>query len=212
LNTGKYEKGQKAAIKVLDSAEDLLINDGYQSLTIRKIASRCGITPGNLQYYFPSKDVLVEALLNKIIQGYLEEFERLRQDAGIDPVMQLKAVLTHVITDLNNKRTTHFFPEVWALSNHEYPVTKSLDEMYGAYREVIKEIIIKINPSISEERATDLALFITASLEGHTIFIGHGKPWRKKTASIIEMAIESFTDLIKKGEPVADKFQQTVGD
>ncbi|MDG1987278.1 MAG: hypothetical protein P8J18_04815, partial [Halieaceae bacterium] len=85
-------------------------------------------------------------------------------------------------------------------------------EMYGAYRDVIKEIVIKINPLISEERANDLALFITASLEGHTIFIGHGKPWCKKTPSIIEMAIESFTDLIKKGEPVAHKFQQVVGD
>ena len=212
MNAGKYEKGQKAAIKILDAAEDLLIDEGYQSLSIRRIASRCGITPGNLQYYFPSKGILLEALLNKIIQGYLEEFERLRQDAGIDPVMQLKAVLTHVITDLNNKRTTHFFPEVWALSNHESSITNSLDEMYGAYRDVIKEIVIKINPLISEERATDLALFITASLEGHTIFIGYGKPWYKKTPSIIEMAIESFTDLIKKGEPVADKFQQVVGD
>ena len=212
MNAGKYEKGQKTAIKILDAAEDLLIDEGYQSLSIRRIASRCGITPGNLQYYFPSKNILLEALLNKIIQGYLEEFERLRQDAGIDPVMQLKAVLTHVITDLNNKRTTHFFPEVWALSNHESSITNSLDEMYGEYREVIKEIVIKINPLISEERATDLALFITASLEGHTIFIGHGKPWCKKTPSIIEMAIESFTDLIKKGEPVADKFQQVVGD
>ena len=84
--------------------------------------------------------------------------------------------------------------------------------MYGAYRDVIKEIVIKINPLISEERATDLALFITASLEGHTIFIGYGKPWCEKTASIIEMAIESFTDLIKKGEAVTDNFQQAVGD
>jgi len=212
LNAGKYEKGQKAANNILRAAEELLIDEGYQSLSIRKIASRCGITPGNLQYYFPSKDILLESLLNTIIRGYLEEFERLREDAGLDPVMQLKAVLTHVIKDLNSKRTTHFFPEVWALSNHESSITNSLDEMYGAYRDVIKEIVLKINPSISEERAADLALFITASLEGHTIFIGHGKPWRKKTASIIEVAIESFTDMIKKDEPVAKKFQLAVGD
>ena len=90
MNAGKYEKGQKAAIKILDAAEDLLIDEGYQSLSIRRIASQCGITPGNLQYYFPSKDILLQALLNKIIQGYLEEFERLRQDAGIDPVPIIK--------------------------------------------------------------------------------------------------------------------------
>ena len=143
MNAGKYEKGQKAANNILRAAEELLIDEGYQSLSIRKIASRCGITPGNLQYYFPSKDVLLESLLNRIIRGYLEEFERLRQDAGIDPVMQLKAVLTHVIKDLNSKRTTHFFPEVWALSNHESSITQSLDEMYGAYRDVIQEIILK---------------------------------------------------------------------
>ena len=212
MNAGKYEKGQKAAVKILDAAEDLLIDQGYQSLSIRKIAAQCGITAGNLQYYFPSKEILVQALLTKIIQGYLAEFERLREDEGVDPVMQLQAILTHVITDLNSKRTTHFFPEVWALSNHESSITQSLDQMYGAYRDVIKEIVLKINPSISKERAADLALFITASLEGHTIFIGHGKPWRKKTASIIEMALESFTNLIKEGKPKSDKFEKAVND
>ena len=212
MNAGKYEKGQKAAVKILDAAEDLLIDQGYQSLSIRKIAAQCGITAGNLQYYFPSKEILVQALLTKIIQGYLAEFERLREDAGVDPVMQLQAILTHVITDLNSKRTTHFFPEVWALSNHESSITQSLDQMYGAYRDVIKEIVLKINPSISKERAADLALFITASLEGHTLFIGHGKPWRKKTASIIEMALESFTNLIKEGKPKSDKFEKAVND
>ena len=75
LNAGKYEKGQKAAMRILHAAEGILIDEGYQSLSIRRIASRCGITPGNLQYYFPSKNILLEALLNKIIQGYLEEFE-----------------------------------------------------------------------------------------------------------------------------------------
>ena len=76
----------------------------------------------------------------------------------------------------------------------------------------VLDVIIIYNPSISEERATDLALFITASLEGHTIFIGHDKPWSKKTASIIEMALESFTSLIEKGDPMIDKFQKAVGD
>tara|TARA_X000001036_G_C20665868_1_gene800696 strand:+ start:1105 stop:1704 length:600 start_codon:yes stop_codon:yes gene_type:complete len=199
LNTGKYRKGQKTAIRILEAAEHLLINDGYQALSVRKIAAECAITPGNLQYYFPTKEVLIQKLLSRIINGYLNEFSRLRQDAGMDPKQQLRAVLTHVIKDLNKKYTTHFFPEVWALSNHESSIVKSLDEMYGAYRDVISEIILKINPSMSSERAWDLALFMTASLEGHTMFIGYAKPWTKKTSDIIEIALRSFINLIEDG-------------
>ena len=56
-----------------------------------------------------------------------------------------------------------------------------------------------INPSLSPDQLKRLALFISASMEGHTIFIGHGKPWKKETENVISMATQSFLWLIKSG-------------
>ena len=79
-----------------------------------------------------------------------------------------------------------------------------MDKMYGRYRSVLQEVIILMNPKLSEVQVERLALFISASLEGHTVFIGHGKPWKKETANIANMATQSFVWLIRGGKISAD--------
>jgi hypothetical protein len=63
----------------------------------------------------------------------------------------------------------------------------------------VKPRVLEINPGLSQEQSQRLALFFSASIEGHTIFIGYRKPWRKETANIVDMASQSFLWLIKDG-------------
>ncbi|MCF7981188.1 MAG: TetR/AcrR family transcriptional regulator [Pseudomonadales bacterium] len=197
---GIYSKGQNRVSSIVDAAETLLIEEGYHNFSLRKVAAAAGIKLGNLQYYFPTKDDLVKAMLDQVIQVYLEEFNTLRASVGDDPIEQFKTVLKHVIYDLNSKKTTVFFPEIWSLSNHEDHVTQYMDAMYGQYRETLEEIILLINPKLSKKQAQRLALFVSSSLEGHTIFIGYDKPWISETDSIASIAIQSFLWLIIHGE------------
>lgn len=186
--------------KILQAAEQILIENGYQALSFRRVAKEAGITAGNLQYYFPSKDDLIKSLLDNIIQDYLDNFEQLRHTAGSNPDEQFSAVLTHVITDLNEKMTTHFFPEVWALANHEEHVSELLDEMYTKYRSILQQIVEEMNPSLTKTQARKITLFITSSIEGHTVFIGYQKPWEKDTKDIIRYAIHCFSYLVHNPE------------
>lgn len=197
---GIYSKGQNRVSSIVDAAETLLIEEGYHNFSLRKVATAAGIKLGNLQYYFPTKDDLVKAMLDQVIQVYLDEFNTLRASVGDDPIEQFKTVLEHVIYDLNSKKTTVFFPEIWSLSNHEDHVTQYMDAMYGQYRETLEEIILLINPKLSKKQAQRLALFVSSSLEGHTIFIGYDKPWISETDSIVSIAIQSFLWLIIHGE------------
>jgi AcrR family transcriptional regulator len=183
----------------LNAAETLLINQGYHNLSMRKIAAGAGLTLGNLQYYFPSKDALIKALLDNCIQRYLDWFEQIRADAGVDPEKQFESLVGEILRDLNTKNTTVFFPEVWSLANHDENATRSLDAMYERYRAVLIDVITLINPTLSPGQLKRLAVFISASMEGHTIFIGHGKPWKKETENIISMATQSFLWLIRCG-------------
>lgn len=193
---GVYPKGQETVAKILRAAEKILIEQGYRSLSFRKIATEAGITAGNLQYYYPSKDELIRALLNTIIDIYVADLETLRGQAGDDADQQFAAVVTHVITDLNQKHTTHFFPELWALANHDEHGAQAMEEMYSRYRSIIQEVVALMNPALSKAQARKLALFITSSIEGHTMFIGHAKPWKKDTKEIIQLAIKSFTHIV----------------
>lgn len=192
-------KGQHAALAILLAAEQLIIDEGYHNFSLRKVATAAEMTLGNLQYYFPSKDSLLKAMLNNCIQSYLDWFEAVRAEAGQDPQAQFIGLITEILRDLNSSRATIFFPEVWSLANHDDHATEFLDAMYSRYRAVLIEVIAQLNPSLSLDQQRRLAIFISSSLEGHTMFIGHGKPWTSETDNIIAMAIQSFFWLIRSG-------------
>lgn len=198
--TGIYSKGQRRVLSIVAAAENVLIEEGYHNFSLRKVAAAAGIKLGNLQYYFPTKDELVKTMLDQVIQVYLDDLVELSESSGDDPKTLFKNVLKHVFYDLNNKKTTVFFPEVWSLSNHETHMTQYLDSMYGQYRKQLDEIILRINPRLTRAQAQRISLFICSSHEGHTMFIGYRKPWIKETGNIIDMAIQSFLWLIEKGD------------
>jgi len=196
---GKSDKGQQAIINILDAAESVLIDEGYHNFTLRKVAASAGLTIGNLQYYYSTKDSLIAAMLDNAVERYLERFGEVRASAGPDPENQFIELVSMIIRDLNQRSTTMFFPEVWALANHYDHAVDFMDAMYDKYRQVLMEVIGNVNPSLSPDQSQRLALFISSSIEGHTMFIGHGKPWSGETEHIVTMATQSFLWLGKEG-------------
>ncbi len=55
---------------ILDTTRDLLVSDGYNSLSMRKIARSAGCGLGTIYIYFENKDVLIHDLID-------EGFERM---------------------------------------------------------------------------------------------------------------------------------------
>lgn len=49
--------------KLLMCAREILVGRGYSELTIRAIATECGVVPGTIYNYFPSKEKLVESVM-----------------------------------------------------------------------------------------------------------------------------------------------------
>ena len=74
------------------------------------------------------------------------------------------------------------------------------DDMYEKYRHVLVEVMRLINPTLSDAQLHRLALFISCSIEGHTMFIGNGKRWTYETENIVAMAAKSFLWLVQSVE------------
>ena len=200
-------KGERRIKIILEAAEQLLIDSGYHNFSMRKVATKAGVSVGNLQYYFPSKDKLLEALLDHVIQNYLDTFLLFR--GQYTPKEQFIKMIKTVIKDLSTKFTTVFFPELWSMANHEKHISEIMDQMYGKYRALIADVIRDINPNLNECQAQRLSIFMTASLEGHTIFIGYRKPWTEEADNIIDISIQSFLWLIEHGDIPAEECEKS---
>jgi AcrR family transcriptional regulator len=59
----RQERDREAVRRaILDAARDLFVNEGYQNVSIRKIAERIEYSPAAIYGYFPSKDDIFFAL------------------------------------------------------------------------------------------------------------------------------------------------------
>lgn len=193
-----YEKGQARIEAILDAAMDVLINKGYKKLTLRRIALQAGIKVGNLTYYYRTKEALLKDLLENVLSDYLDEMARIVAASSDLPEDRFVAIIEYLIEDLNTHRTSRFFPELWALANHDDYTEKLMENMYEAERRVLAELIHAINPNLDQKQTGNLALFVSCSIEGMTMFVGAGKKQESALQSMKTYACTSFLHLIRQ--------------
>jgi TetR/AcrR family transcriptional regulator len=68
--------------RILDAAEAVFAERGYAAAATREIADAAGIGKRMLFYYFPSKDSLYRAVLERVIEGMIAIHEQFRNDPG----------------------------------------------------------------------------------------------------------------------------------
>ncbi len=68
--------------RILSAAEAVFAERGYAGATTREIAERAGLGKRMLFYYFPTKDAVYRAVLERIIAGLLAIYEHTRGEPG----------------------------------------------------------------------------------------------------------------------------------
>jgi AcrR family transcriptional regulator len=165
---------------------------------MRAVAAECGISVGNLNYYYANKADLLADLLDIALQGYIADFDAIlaESDPAL-PEVALEKVMRFIMADLGTRETTVFFPELWALANHDSDAAKRMHEMYKDYRRVYDQLIPKINPKLSPTEVRQVSLVVSASLEGHTMFLGYRKPWAKHRQHLCNIVVKGLLDLVR---------------
>src|SRR5438093_5685392 len=93
------QERDKAAVQwsILDAARDLFVAEGYQNVSIRKIAERIEYSPAAIYGYFPSKDDIFFALAE---EGFrlLHRIARKEDDARrtTDPIARVREIFWHL--------------------------------------------------------------------------------------------------------------------
>ncbi len=78
---------------ILETAEQVFARQGLAKTTTQAIADEAGLPKANIHYYYRSKKDLLEAVLERIMQAWLESVSRFNQEDGP------KANLTRYISE-----------------------------------------------------------------------------------------------------------------
>lgn len=78
--------------KIIQAATDLIVQSGerVEEITVRDVCKRAGVGLGLVNYYFGSKEALIEACVERIVRKIVRRFEEMRtQTAEKDPFERL---------------------------------------------------------------------------------------------------------------------------
>ncbi|MDD2979926.1 MAG: TetR/AcrR family transcriptional regulator [Hespellia sp.] len=75
--------------KILDALEELLKSQTIQTISVSEIAQTAGIGKGSIYYYFPSKESILEALIERNYEKPLETAKALAEQASIPPFTRM---------------------------------------------------------------------------------------------------------------------------
>jgi AcrR family transcriptional regulator len=198
---GAYARTAETIEQILNATLDVLIEEGYAALTMRRVAAKCGTRAGNISYHFPTKEALLHGLLDAVLEQYVERSTRLRQQMQLDDREGVAGAIVYLLQDIQTFQTTHLFPELWSMANHDPAIEARLQEFYDKLRQSHIQTMLRINPSLSYTDAETLCLFISSFIEGSTVFIGNGKKYADRMPDIAALAIRSFSTLIETVTP-----------
>lgn len=201
---GGYARGHETREQILHAALGILVEEGYRAMSMRRVAAACAMKLGNLTYHFPTREDLVRELLDAVITAYELEFAKIVQMPGVPPAKRLAEICGLILEDIRTRKTTRFFPELWALSNHDPFVAERMQELYARARAPLVEIVAEMRPDLGERHRQDLALFISVSMEGTTVFAGHEKPFEPRMDALEAIAVQSFIDIVRNYRPTGD--------
>lgn len=74
----KSEGGTKE--KILTAALKIFMEKGYEETSVRVIIDEAGCVVGSFYHYFPSKERLFEAVIERFLQGYAEQIAAIACD------------------------------------------------------------------------------------------------------------------------------------
>lgn len=74
MRTVNPVKHQEKRGEILAAAKRCFIRDGMRGASIASICAEAGISPGHLYHYFESKDAMLEAIVQSVLERSAEQF------------------------------------------------------------------------------------------------------------------------------------------
>ncbi len=176
-------KGYERSAAIMDAAYTLLATEGYAALSMRSIAQRVGVSLSNVQHYYPSRDALIEALLEQTFANYQADMDRIA--AGTEsPQLRFAGVIDYFVQTLGGQLQSGLLFEVAALANRHPVASTVFDTMLTRARKNLRRLIRDIDPDMAPAQCELRAALIVSQLIGGMVFITETRPRHEELAGL----------------------------
>lgn len=197
MKTARNKKEvEKVRQNILECALDIITKEGLNSLTMRSLGSRIGMTAPNIYNYFSGKDALYISL---VIRG----FEMLRDDLDAaykrydDPILRARDLISAYMSfGMNNPR---YYDIMFTRPTPKY------NDYLGTPYEKLSEVEYKISMSIAELAMKSTAEILGKDADSETIKMRVIQIWSflhgmvsLYNSHVVSYVAENIEDIYKK--------------
>lgn len=180
----------------LEAAKRLFIEEGYAAFSMRKVARAIGISQGHLQHFFPTRDDLVNAMLQDAAAHYIEVYETILGKREGDPVNRFNDVVRFLLDDITNREVTNFFFELWPMTAHNETAGAMLRNIYRQNCVGFSKVIRDMRPECDLETVEDMALQILSLIDGLILFCHSAGPDEATLARVKRKALHTIEQIV----------------
>lgn len=129
--------------EIVDAALRLVLQAGYNQVTLADIAGQVGVSKGLISYYFPRKEDVFLAVLDQIVERLTTDFQSFA-DADASAPEKLKMIFKNLFG--NEKRARRYYTVVidyMAQAIRTPEVQEYTQHIYDSYRTYTQRIIME---------------------------------------------------------------------
>ena len=158
-------RGARSRERVLDTAERLMAEHGYEAATTARIVEESGIPISSVYHYFGSKDGVLLAVMERGAERFFASLPEVDEPLG-PPEEHLRIVLSLVVTTLGEHPDFLRLVLVTAIQSGagEHAVVQRMREL--ALEQLRRQAAIAFAVPADGRTAHRLALFALATIDG----------------------------------------------
>src|SRR5262249_32980811 len=95
----KQDRARTTVEAILTAAAHILVREGFAAASTNRIAERAGVSIGSLYQYFPGKEAIVAALLERHVRQMLDAAERGLERSASGPLRMRAREMVRMMLD-----------------------------------------------------------------------------------------------------------------
>ena len=145
---------------------EIVLEEGFASLTKRRVAKRIGIAHGNVGYYFPTRESLWQAVVDYELSEIHDKYPSGLKTDRDDPQSSFDEYLSIYMVSYEDRQFGYFFAHLEAYAETNSAIARLRDEMYEGFLQRIIERVRPLCPRVDDEQIELRALTVMALFEG----------------------------------------------
>jgi len=197
-----YRAGRLTREAIVRAAEAVLIQHGHAQFTVQRVAAHLDISPGNVNYYFPTRASLLEALILHTLARYRRRVRAIDRRAGATLPAEFDAVLRWLMEDAVTPRGSRLFRQLWAIAASDPGVAAAMDSFYTrSVRGHLRRLGVR-RAATRDYRHLEAIMYLVHMLsEGTTVLFGTRPRSRALFERVQSLAERAIAQLVADAIP-----------